>query len=135
LEKIMLEKSMILLMLGGMAEIPAVTETRPGVLLDEIIPRPAEDVHVSMEVVTLSPRPGGAELERLSGHRHPGRIYAYVLDGEVHSMLDDGPAALYGVGQAWREEPGQVHRIVNVSDTRPARLLVVRVEPSAGVDH
>jgi quercetin dioxygenase-like cupin family protein len=58
-------------------------------------------------------------------HRHPGAVYAYVLEGEVLCALDDGPVKRYGAGEWWTERPGQLHRVsTNASTTRPAKLLV-----------
>ena len=63
-------------------------------------------------------------------HRHAGSafIYAYVLEGEVRSQVDDEPVRVYGPGEGWFEKPGAHHRVSeNASDTRPARLLAVFV--------
>jgi len=58
-------------------------------------------------------------------HRHPGVIFAYVLEGAVECGLDDGPVVRYEKGQAWYEHPGQLHRVAkNASQTEPAKLLV-----------
>jgi quercetin dioxygenase-like cupin family protein/uncharacterized membrane protein YphA (DoxX/SURF4 family) len=59
-------------------------------------------------------------------HRHPGAIFAYVLEGEVVSGLDDESPQTYRRGDCWYERPGQVHRVSrNPSPTRTARLLVL----------
>jgi len=58
-------------------------------------------------------------------HRHPGVIFAYVLEGAVECGLDDGPVVRYEKGQSWYERPGQLHRVAkNASQTEPAKLLV-----------
>lgn len=61
-------------------------------------------------------------------HRHAGSafIYAYVLEGEVRSQVDEEPARVYRTGEGWFEKPGAHHRVSeNASDTQPARLLAV----------
>jgi len=63
-------------------------------------------------------------------HRHAGSafIYAYVLSGEIRSSVNDEPARVYRPGESWFEKPGAHHVMSeNVSDTKPARLLVIFV--------
>lgn len=110
---------------GALASRP-----NPETLLEEVVPDPSGDVQVGMDVYVLAPRTGQTAVEALPGHRHPGHMYVYVLEGEVRSKLDDDPAANFTVGQAWLEQPGQLHRIHNLSSDRPARLLVVRLDPA-----
>jgi quercetin dioxygenase-like cupin family protein len=68
--------------------------------------------------------PGGQSIP----HRHAGSafIYAYVLEGEIRSQVDDEPAWVYRPGEGWFEKPGAHHRVSeNASDTHRARLLAV----------
>ena len=70
--------------------------------------------------------PGGSS----AAHRHASSafIYAYVLSGEIRSQVDDEPARVYRVGEAWFEQPGAHHRVsANASDRIPARLLAVLI--------
>ncbi|MEV4811416.1 cupin domain-containing protein [Micromonospora avicenniae] len=62
-------------------------------------------------------------------HQHgQAFVYAYVLEGTVRSKLDDEPVATYHQGENWFEQPGTDHVLTeNVSQTEPARLLVVFV--------
>lgn len=58
-------------------------------------------------------------------HRHPGHVFVVVLSGEVESALDGQPSQRYKAGQAWYEEPGQLHRLTrNASASQPASLVV-----------
>ncbi|MFF7105291.1 cupin domain-containing protein [Streptomyces nigra] len=69
--------------------------------------------------------PGASALP----HRH-GRafVYAYVLEGTVHSKLNDKPVTTYHQGENWVEQPGAHHVLTeNASRTKPAKLLVVFV--------
>ena len=61
-------------------------------------------------------------------HRHPGFVYAYVLEGTVRSELEGEPVRTYHQGEHWVEQPG-VHHVLteNTSRTEQAKLLVVFV--------
>ena len=72
-------------------------------------------------MLTVTYAPGQASLP----HRHPGSVFAYVLEGEVVSQLDDGAPVTYKAGQSWYEPPRAAHAMSrNASDTKPAKLLV-----------
>jgi quercetin dioxygenase-like cupin family protein len=59
-------------------------------------------------------------------------LTAYVLSGEIRSVVDGEPARVYRPGEAWLESPGAHHRVsANVSDTEPARLLAVLIVDAA----
>ena len=118
--------------LAQSANSPGAAAPRPNpeTLLEEVVADPPGDVQVGMDIYLLPPRAADTAVEALPGHRHPGHMYVYVLEGEVRSKLDDQPAANFTAGQAWIEQPGQLHRIHNMSSDRPARLLVVRLEPA-----
>ncbi len=63
-------------------------------------------------------------------HRHAKSafIYAYVLEGQVRSQVDDAAPKVYGVGEYWHENPGAHHRVSeNASATQPAKVVVVMV--------
>ncbi|WP_050478118.1 cupin domain-containing protein [Herbaspirillum rhizosphaerae] len=58
-------------------------------------------------------------------HRHPGSIFAYVLEGEVVSQLQGGATVTYKAGESWYEAPNTPHLVSrNASSTKPAKLLV-----------
>ncbi|WP_244816230.1 cupin domain-containing protein [Caballeronia sp. Lep1P3] len=75
-------------------------------------------------IATVAYRPGQAS----EPHRHPGSIFAYVLQGHVVSQLEGSAARTYGPGESWYEPPG-AHHIVskNASSTEPAKLLVFAI--------
>lgn len=63
-------------------------------------------------------------------HRHAKSafIYAFVLEGQVRSQVDDAAPKVYGVGEYWHENPGAHHRVSeNASATQSAKVLVVMV--------
>jgi quercetin dioxygenase-like cupin family protein len=98
----------------------AATITHPVVtpLLTQMLP---DGAGRQVRMMTVAYAPG----QRSAPHRHPGAIYAYVLEGEVLCGLDDAPVLRYRAGECWSERPGQLHAVsANASDTRPAKLLV-----------
>jgi quercetin dioxygenase-like cupin family protein len=60
-------------------------------------------------------------------HRHGDAfVYAYVLEGTVHSQLEGEPMRTYHQGENWIEQPGAHHVATeDASPTAPAKLLVV----------
>ncbi|GIK97400.1 MAG: hypothetical protein BroJett029_16090 [Alphaproteobacteria bacterium] len=78
----------------------------------------------SLTVVEVEYAPGG----RSTSHRHAGSVFAYVIEGEIRSQLDDGAETIYRAGESFFEPPGTRHAVSeNASDTAPARLLAVIV--------
>jgi quercetin dioxygenase-like cupin family protein len=76
--------------------------------------------------VTVDYPPGG----KSTSHRHASSafIFAYVLEGEIRSQVDDQPVKVYKAGESWYENPGAHHKVSeNASATRPAKLLAVFV--------
>lgn len=72
-------------------------------------------------LVRVTFQPGAASPP----HRHPGSVIVYVLEGEIHSALNDEQGKLYRAGESWSEPVGALHRVaVNASD-KPAVLLAV----------
>ena len=78
----------------------------------------------SIKCVLVEYGPGGYS----PGHTHPKSafIYATVLEGAIHSQVNDGPATIYKEGQSFSELPGDRHVVsANASETEPAKLLAV----------
>jgi quercetin dioxygenase-like cupin family protein len=64
------------------------------------------------------------------GHTHAKSafIYATVLEGAIHSQVNDGPVTACKAGQSFSELPGDRHRVsADASETKPAKLLAVFV--------
>jgi quercetin dioxygenase-like cupin family protein len=99
------------------AQPPAETLTP---LLAQALPNVAGKTFTSA-IVAFPPK------ARAVPHRHGDAfVYAYVLEGNVSSTLDDGPARIYHQGENWVEQPGTHHVATeNTSQTEPAKLLVV----------
>jgi len=78
----------------------------------------------SLAAVVVDYAPGGHS----ASHRHAGPVFAYVLEGQVRSKLDDGPAVVYQGGESFFEPLGTHHVISeNASGTESAKLLAVFV--------
>ncbi len=57
-------------------------------------------------------------------HRHPGPVFAYVVQGSIISQLGTAPPITYAEGDTWYEPPGLVHGISrNASPTIPAKVI------------
>ena len=84
----------------------------------------------SIKGVLVEYGPGGYT----PGHRHAASafIYATVLEGEIRSQINDGPARIYKAGESFTELPGDRHSVsANASETQPAKLLAVFVVNTA----
>ena len=58
-------------------------------------------------------------------HRHPGSVFAYVLEGDIISQLEGQKPITYHQGQYWYEPPYAGHLICkNASDSQPVKLVV-----------
>jgi quercetin dioxygenase-like cupin family protein len=67
-----------------------------------------------------------ARGESSKAHRHPGLTFAYVLEGEITSKVDDAAEKTYVTGEMWMETPGQLHSVSrNASPVKPAKLLAI----------
>ena len=64
--------------------------------------------------------------ESSKAHRHPGLTFAYVLEGEITSKVDDESEKTYTAGEMWMETPGQHHSVSrHSSPAKPAKLLAI----------
>jgi quercetin dioxygenase-like cupin family protein len=110
--------------LGGvLAEAPKAKSAKVTVVYQHELPNvPGK----SIKGVLVEYDPGGSS----PGHTHPKSafIYATVLEGEILSKVNDGPATTYKAGQSFSELPGDRHVVsANASKTKPAKLLAVFV--------
>jgi quercetin dioxygenase-like cupin family protein len=77
------------------------------------------DLVLSVLEMTIAPGASG------SRHRHPGPTFVYVLEGAVEIELEGAPAKAYRAGEAFYEDPQQLHiSTKNGSKAEPARILV-----------
>lgn len=98
---------------------PKVTRTLTQALND------IEGREVRMEVVEFPP---GAAAP---GHRHPGHVFVYVLEGQIVSQLEDSPADIFDVGASFYEPTNGLHAVTrNPSETESAKILVIMIMES-----
>lgn len=103
-----------------------VTSGHPSETLTPLIQQALPNVHGKTFTAATVTFPPGA---RAAPHRHGNAfVYAYVLEGTVRSRLEGQPMRTYHQGENWVEQPGAHHVATeNVSNTKPAKLLVVFV--------
>ncbi len=86
-----------------------------------------EGWQVTMTEVSYAPG------EASSRHRHPGFVCGYVLEGQYEFGVDGKPSTVLSAGQAFFEEPGDVHAVSgNASKTAPAKILAMVFTPKNG---
>lgn len=100
-------------------------ERAPFPKVDRVLTQALDDIEhreVRMEVVTFAP---GAEAPQ---HRHPGHVFVYVLEGEIVSQLEDGPAETYKAGDSFYEPTNGLHAVTkNPSASETAKILVTMI--------
>jgi quercetin dioxygenase-like cupin family protein len=75
-------------------------------------------------MLTVAMAPGAVVPE----HKHPGPVFAYILQGEVENQVDPDQPKVYRAGDLFYEPPMQVHRLLrNPSKTDSAELLIFQV--------
>jgi hypothetical protein len=96
---------------------------------------PLEDVPgMNLTVVELAPAPNPeppstAERHR-RGHRHPGTVLVYVMQGALRLALEGGPVRVVRAGETFLEPPRAHHIIAeNASATEPARAIAIMIVP------
>src|SRR4029453_3587713 len=95
-------------------------------VFEHIIPNPEG---TRLVPVPVTHPPGGKPPSH--HHARSAFIYAYVLSGAIRSQVDDEPAKVYRVGEAFNQLPGSHHRISeNASDKEPGSLLAIFVVDS-----
>ena len=63
-------------------------------------------------------------------HKHPGPVFAYILEGKIENQVDPDPPKTYSMGDFFYEPTMHVHRSLrNLSDTQTARVLVFQLVP------
>ena len=63
-------------------------------------------------------------------HKHPGPVFAYILEGQIENQVDPDPPKTYAQGDFFYEPTMHVHRSLrNLSDTQTARVLVFQLVP------
>jgi quercetin dioxygenase-like cupin family protein len=70
------------------------------------------------------------ETGKVSGrHRHPGPVFAYVLEGEYDWAINDQPVKKLKAGDTFYEPGMCLHRVSRNPGKTVTRLLVVMLHP------
>lgn len=114
-----------LFMVLGMA-VPILAEDKPEIAIQPLFSDAPGDLSgKQMTVVEVTVPPGAS----MGGHRHPGSVFAYVLEGSMqHQIGSEAEPKIYEAGQTWFEPPGAHHIVfANPSDSETARVLAVLI--------
>ena len=82
-----------------------------------------KDAKATMYEVTIEPGEGSMP------HRHPGPVFAYILDGEYEWAIKDQPARRLKAGDTFYEPAMCLHRVSRNPGKAVTRLLVVMLHP------
>lgn len=82
------------------------------------------EADASMLILTLQPK------HVTSPHKHPGPVFAYVLEGHVENQVEPEEPKRYSAGDFWYEPAmHEHHSFTNLSDQEVARVLVFMLTP------
>jgi quercetin dioxygenase-like cupin family protein len=82
-------------------------------------------------VIELTIEPGGSTPP----HRHPGPVFAYVVEGEYELGLNDQPVKTLKAGETFYEPTGTLHRVSrNPSAAARTRVLATMLHPRDAKD-
>ena len=82
-----------------------------------------KDTKATTYEVTIEPGKGSAP------HRHPGPVFAYVLEGEYEWAINDQPVKELKAGDTFYEPTMCLHRVSRNPGKSVTRLLVVMLHP------
>lgn len=82
------------------------------------------DPEVNMLILNVAPGAVSAP------HKHPGPVFAYILEGRIENQVDPDEPKTYGVGDFFYEPPMHIHRLLrNLSETESAKVLIFEIGP------
>jgi quercetin dioxygenase-like cupin family protein len=115
-----------LLPLGIEAQTPAAAARPPAELARHGLTGPFEGFEVVL--VELNIPPGRAASG--PGHRHPGPVLGYIVEGQMRFAIDHGPEQVLPVGKTFFEPSGAVHTTNGSARTDgPTRAVVFMLVP------
>jgi quercetin dioxygenase-like cupin family protein len=82
-----------------------------------------KDTKATTYEVTIEPGKGSAP------HRHPGPVFAYILEGEYEWAIKDQPVKRLKAGDTFYEPTKCLHRVSRNPGKTVTRLLVVMLHP------
>lgn len=109
------------------AQTPALSPG-PGELARHALTGPFEGYEAVLTQVTLPAGLPGAPVQG-PGHRHPGFVVGYVLEGRLRFAIDNEPERVVAAGQTFFEPIGALHSTNRAAPEAPARFLAFLVVP------
>ena len=82
-----------------------------------------KDTKATTYEVTIEPGKGSVP------HRHPGPVFAYILEGEYEWAINDQPVKKLKAGDTFYEPTMCLHRVSRNPGKSVTRLLVVMLHP------
>ena len=82
-----------------------------------------KDAKATTYEVTIEPGKGSLP------HRHPGPVFAYILEGEYEWAINDQPVKKLKAGDTFYEPTMCLHRVSRNPGKSVTRLLVVMLHP------
>lgn len=116
-----------LLPVGLDAQTPA--PPRPGgELARHALTGPLDGFEVVLVQLTSAPSPPGGSSG--PGHRHPGPVLGYIVEGQYRFAIDHQPEQIVPAGSTFFEPSGAVHTTSGSAKAdAPARVLAFMVVP------
>ena len=99
---------------------------RPGELARHGLTGPFEGYEAVITQVTL---PAGAGRAAGPGHRHPGFVLGYVLEGQLRFAINNEPERVVPAGSTFFEPIGALHSTNGAPPDAPVRFLAFLVIP------
>jgi quercetin dioxygenase-like cupin family protein len=108
------------------AQAPAPAQRSPNELARHALTGPLEGFEIVL--VQLNSQPG--QRSSGPGHRHPGPVLGYVIEGQMLFAINNEPAQVVQAGRTFFEPAGAVHTSSgSASADGPARAVVFMVVP------
>jgi len=81
-------------------------------------------------LVELNFRPGATATPNRPGHRHPGAVLGYVVEGQMQFAINNEPEQIVPAGKTFFEPSGAVHTTNGSARTDgPTRAVVFMLVP------
>lgn len=93
----------------------------------DLLRAPIEGVEGKEVVAFMAEFAPGAKGQR---HSHPGQEFVFVLEGELILEPDQGSSETHTAGNMYVRPAQEIHSARNVSDTNPAKVLILMVTDS-----
>jgi quercetin dioxygenase-like cupin family protein len=126
-----------LLPIGLDAQTAAQTPATPGAassgsrgeLARHALTGPFEGFEMVVTHVTARPGPSAQPGSANPGHRHPGPVLGYVLEGQLRFAINNEPERIVPAGSTFFEPIGALHSTGGGTSDGPAHFLAFLIVP------